>query len=103
MVLELWNTNPYSIGEAIKTLEGDVVLLRDPVSYLPSEKDKLVAGIAQPLDRISFQRYDRQGEDSGKIYWYIADTNPATFDLMNPSSIPLLIPDYINFTKYLFN
>ena len=23
MVLELWNTNPYSIGEAIKTLEGE--------------------------------------------------------------------------------
>jgi hypothetical protein len=102
MNIELWNTNPYSIGEAIKTLDGDIVLLREPVSYLPSEKDKLIAGLAgQPLDKISFKQYDKQGEDSGKLYWYISDTNPAAFDLMEVSSLPLLIPDYVNFTKYI--
>jgi hypothetical protein len=103
--MELWTTNPYSIGEAIVLANNKgSLLVREPLDYVPDEKDQFVkVTLTKDIDQLSFDAYNGYGNDPSKLYWLIADVNKIVnpLDLDSLLDQELIIPDYINVQRFL--
>lgn len=88
--LQLRQNNPYSIGNIFQFDEGDVLLDRTPLAYVPSSSDRYyTVDQGETLWTIA-GRADVFGES--KYYWILVDVNQMfnPFDL--EVGITLVIP-----------
>lgn len=95
--LELRESNAYRDGSVIKFPNGDLELERTVVNWVGSVNDRYyTVRIGDTLDKIAYNEYDQEVENSERYWWILADANKIDnpLDLSEFVGKNVVIPDF---------